>query len=275
MNENPEPKYRTQQVKVLKINKEKTVQSMQKNGWELTDESDGRLQTTLTFRKPAPVINKKIVIPVAVGAVVLLAGLGVVGLLDQDSSTTASPSASSTTSGAVETTAEEPETPAASAETWLPSNSPSQSPLQSPSYSPTPDVSTATIEAMPLTVESSPELAQLLTTQGDNIDYYSNFAETYKGQTIEFDGSVQNVANSGSYTTRYDILVVYGDYNPDYYTGPTFKFKNVSGFDLGIPADDPLDSLSTGQNIHIKAVVKNFDPDTAVMLLDPVQTTSR
>lgn len=271
MNENSEPKYRTQQVKVLKINKEKTVQSMQKNGWELTDESDGRLQTTLTFRKPAPVINKKIVIPVAVGAIVLLAGLGVVGLLDQDSSSSASPSASSTSSEAVETTAEEPETPSSSAETRLPSKSPSQS----PSYSPTPDVSTATTEAMPLTVESSPELAQLLTTQGDNIDYYSNFAETYKGQTIEFDGSVQNVANSGSYSTRYDILVVYGDYNPNYYTGPTFKFKNVSGFDLGIPAEDPLDSLSTGQNIHIKAVVKNFDPDTAVMLLDPIQTTSR
>lgn len=75
---------------------------MQADGWELTEVIDGKLQTTLRFRKPVKPINMKIAIPATIATVALIVTVGIQSALeeepDQEASVAASQSQSSTPS---------------------------------------------------------------------------------------------------------------------------------------------------------------------------------
>ena len=57
-----------------------------------------------------------------------------------------------------------------------------------------------------LTIETCADLEKLLSTEGEINDFYSTFAEQYKGSTIVFDGCITYITNHGDYDTRYDIF---------------------------------------------------------------------
>ena len=59
-----------------------------------------------------------------------------------------------------------------------------------------------------LTIETCADLEKLLSTEGEINDFYSTFAEQYKGSTIVFDGCITYITNHGDYDTRYDILIM-------------------------------------------------------------------
>ncbi len=61
-----------------------------------------------------------------------------------------------------------------------------------------------------LTVENNEDLAALLAAVED-YDLFKEFAATYQGSTIEFDGIVAAMNQHGDYKTRYDILIFAGD----------------------------------------------------------------
>lgn len=122
-----------------------------------------------------------------------------------------------------------------------------------------------------LTVDNCPELASMLSNKAEIDPSYSDFATKYKGRTIEFDGRIDYCTHYENYDTRFDYLVSSGDYDPDHQIGPSFKFENVSYYDL----HTDMDTVSVGWNVHIIAKVESFDENSGLFYLDPVSVTKR
>lgn len=122
-----------------------------------------------------------------------------------------------------------------------------------------------------LTVDNCPELAAMLSNKAEIDPSYSDFAAKYKERTIEFDGRIDYCTHYENYDTRFDYLVSAGDYDPDHQIGPSFKFENVSYYDL----HTDMDTVSVGWNVHIIAKVESFDANSGLFYLDPVSVTKR
>ena len=118
-----------------------------------------------------------------------------------------------------------------------------------------------------LTIENSSALKNLLTSD-DEADFAA-FAEKYAGKTIEFDGSIDYLANHNNYKTRYDFLISYGDYSEDTQDGPTFKLENYSVSQKEFPDE----SYAVGDPIHIVAKVDEFK--SGVFYLTPIKVKHR
>lgn len=128
-----------------------------------------------------------------------------------------------------------------------------------------------------LTPENNEDLAALLSATNELDPMYSEFAEKYKNQIIEFDACIIYLSNHANYDTRYDLLLSAGDYvdantvNP----GPIFKFENVNTFEMGIEDLFLPDFISIGSNIHVIAEVQMFSEDEGIFFLNPVEVVSR
>lgn len=128
-----------------------------------------------------------------------------------------------------------------------------------------------------LTVENCEALASMIAVKAEIDDSYKTFAETYKGETISFDGCITYVVNHNDYKTRYDILLSAGDYvdantaNP----GPVFKFEDVSTNGLGIEELYLPSFVAAGSNVRVTAKVDSFDAERGVFYLRPVLVEER
>ena len=128
-----------------------------------------------------------------------------------------------------------------------------------------------------LTIETCADLEKLLSTEGEINDFYSTFAEQYKGSTIVFDGCITYITNHGDYDTRYDILMSGGNYVDDEMVnpGPIFKFEDVNTYGMGIEDLYLPDYISVGSNVHVTAEVEYFSENEGVFYLNPVKVESR
>lgn len=125
-----------------------------------------------------------------------------------------------------------------------------------------------------LTVDNCPELAVILSMKEEIASEYEAFASKYKGRTISFAGRIDYIANHDNFTTRYDVLLSAGDYDPNSMVGPTFKFEDVSRYDMGITGDGG-DGIYVGMNVYITAEVEEFDGNSGLFYLDPVSLVVR
>lgn len=125
------------------------------------------------------------------------------------------------------------------------------------------------------TAASSPELAEILTDPDNCSSAIEAFASANGAKTIEFDGNISAVAPAGDDTTRFDILVVPGDYSETAQVGPTFQFRDVGTFDLNLSGPNVPDQVLPGDNIHVIAKVEDYDSSSCLFVLDPVSTTYR
>ncbi len=138
-------------------------------------------------------------------------------------------------------------------------------------------VSASESEKMILTEESCKELASILALTAEIDPLYSDFAETYKGRLIEFDGCITYMENHDNYNTRYDILLSAGDYvdentaNP----GPIFKFEDVNAMNLGIEDLFLPEFFKIGCNVRVVAEILEFNSDTGIFFLEPVSVKER
>lgn len=121
-----------------------------------------------------------------------------------------------------------------------------------------------------LTTANCPDLATLLSSSDMDASW---FVSKYAGKTIEFDGNIAYLAPHASYTTRWDVLINAGDYDPNHAQGPEMQYENVNTLDMGF--DDSLDEIRTGTNVHIKAIVKDYNASTCLLHLDPVSMSAR
>ncbi|CAK7008131.1 MAG: hypothetical protein EUB_01583 [Eubacterium sp.] len=143
---------------------------------------------------------------------------------------------------------------------------------------PAPTASPSTVEQPTPTPESKidgSEIEVLLSSSDRTL--FEAFAEKYKNQTIEFDGCISFVTNHGDYKTRYDILMMGGDYVDDNTAnpGPLFKFEDVNTNNLGIKELNLPSYIAPGSNVHVVAKVDGFDSGADVFMLTPISISQR
>lgn len=128
-----------------------------------------------------------------------------------------------------------------------------------------------------LTPENNEDLVAVLSATNELDPIYSEFAEKYKNQIVEFDACITYLANHGDNDTRYDLLLSAGDYvdentvNP----GPIFKFEDVNTYGMGIEDLYLPDYISIGSNVHVVAEIQSFSEDEGVFFLNPVKVIPR
>ncbi|MGC3993055.1 MAG: DUF4839 domain-containing protein [Propionicimonas sp.] len=125
-----------------------------------------------------------------------------------------------------------------------------------------------------LTVKNNKDLAALRKLGDYCDDKIAAFAETYRGRTIRFDGSIGAMSPHGDYRTRYDILLGFGDDGTST-RGPSFQFRDVNTTsDLGFEGAVP-DTIRVGDNLRVTANVGEFVDEQCLLLLEPVSTELR
>jgi hypothetical protein len=146
-------------------------------------------------------------------------------------------------------------------------------PTETPEPSDTPEPS-ETPSGQALTKRNNDEFAALLKVPDTCDERVASFVAEYAGRTIEFDGSIANLAKLGE--TRYDILIAPGNKGPNSTVGPSFKFEDVNVFDLNLTGEDVPDSVGEGDRFHFVAkVVDGFTPDNCLLFLEPVSTRAK
>lgn len=250
--------YETQTVRAVRGMESRTVAKWEARGWEVVSQSQGRLQTEITFRHPKQKTNWRMF---AIGGAViaaLLIGIIVNGVIrEQNDARAANDPAPVST-----------EEPADAA----PSDEPAD---DAPTEEPTPSPSSDAADDAALTLETSSELAALLTLTDYCDSSIAAFAESHSGRTISFDGNIGAMNNHEGATTRYDILIGAGDYSETSQPGPSFQFRDVNiTNDLHLTGDVP-DMIGVGDNLHFTAEIDRYEASSCLLLLEPIQTSVR
>jgi len=244
--------YEYKSVQAFRGTEARSIAKWQEADWELVDQNQGTLRTTLNFRRPKPKVPRALLTVVA-GAVLLLAIVGGIAVAVQGGDDDQGPSQSAPPSDT----------------TVVASGKPSDTP------EPEESASKESYADQVLTIENSKDLAALLAAGDSCDDLVGTFAAKYEGRTIEFDGSIAHMQNYGDYSTRYDILVYPGNKGPRSVVGPAFKFEDVNILDLHLTGTNIPDSVGTGDLLHIVARVGGYNPASCLFFLAPVSTEIR
>lgn len=130
-------------------------------------------------------------------------------------------------------------------------------------------------EAEILTVDNSADLAALLAADSCS-DVVARFAETYEDRVIQFDGNIGAMNHHGDYDTRYDILIVAGDFSETSAPGPAMQFRDVNTtYDLHLTGPNVPDTIGVRDNLRITARVAEYESISCLLLLEPVSTEVR
>lgn len=249
--------YEFRSVHSIRGTEARTMQKLQKEGWEFVSQSQELLRTKMTFRRLKPQQSWRSW-GIGTGALLLIGiiGMGVSSIQNEDdtSAPTAQVSEAATT------------------------------PTTQPSVTVTEEVATKTTEpAEPspadaaqeqvLTADNNPEFAALLAGSDTDYDLIEAFAAKYKDRTIEFDANIGAMNNHASYKTRYDILILSGNHNEPPMTGPNFQFRDVNLVnDLHLKGSNIPDTLGAGANLRVIARVESFNSTQGLFFLKPIST---
>ena len=216
-------------------------------------------EVEITPLSPMELKIKKL-IPYLIGAgVIFMILLLVLIVVISDKSTTVSTPSSTETSSVIEK----------SVEKTSESSSTSSSSTNTTSSS-TETSSTSPSQATIITVENNEDFKSLLQTEDQSV--ITDFIQKHKGQIIEFDGNIANLAKSKS---KYDILIHSGNYHPDEVSGPNFKIPQITIISNPIFNSFNGDNIKTGQNIHIKAEIGNYNSTQDLIYLSPIEISPR
>jgi hypothetical protein len=250
--------YETKSVRAIRGMESRAVSKWAAAGWELVSQTSGKLRTELIFRRPKPKSRRLLWALIGGGVAIVIASVITFGIIgERNAAVNESPRP------AVSSTSSESES------TSTPSDSPSTSETAHPAQP-----STAP-EDVTLTPENNAALAALLTL-GDSCDpSIAAFGAAYAGQTIEFPGNIVAMNPHDNATTRYDILVLAGDYSETSSRGPGFQFRDVNTtFDMNYTGTYP-DTIGVRTNLVVTAEVVEYESSSCLFLLDPVSTVVR
>lgn len=259
--DNQSSNYKTRKVTVSQGKKESTLAKMKADGWELIEQLDGTSRSMLTFQKPVKSHTMLLAVLSAVGVIALVAGIALFALSQRPAETTAGTS--------TETSAAAPASSPDSPDYLSPS-------AESADQSPTASVIDEDFEedTVAMTVKNSPEFAKILAGPEYCSGAIDDFAKTYVGEIIEFDGHVSTIRPNAIRKDALDTLIRSGNYG--YKKGPVFKFEEDSSeLDSGIGLDDPTIPVEEGQSLHIVAKIKSYDLNNCLFYLEPIETTLR
>lgn len=125
------------------------------------------------------------------------------------------------------------------------------------------------LEDSPITSENNEDFAAVLSTKNEVDPIYKDFAEKYKGKTIEFDGHISNVAPYKDYDTRFNVLIYVGNYRTKDFYGPHIKIENV-----GITHYSGIKG-SVNKNVRVAGKVLKYDEDTGLLWISVVSIEER
>lgn len=225
-------------------------------GWELVDQTQGTLRTTLKFRRVKPETSLAKVWRVFRGLAPakqrgVAAGLAVLLLLA---------AVGIGTSAARE-----------KSDSQL-----TESAAINGKSAPTPTPTLAEEADQVITAENNKDFATLLAATDYCDPSMAQFAATYKGRKIEFDGSIANMQHHADYKTLYDILVAPGDAGPKTTVGPAFKYDNVNMFGLKFTGPSVPSTVAEGDRFRFTAEVGEYKPiQGCLFFLTPVSTAVR
>jgi hypothetical protein len=238
-----EIKYEHKTVQTVRGTDGLVISRMQKEGWELVDQAQGTLRSTLNFRRPKKPQPWLLIGTVAAVLVILTIVIGV---------------ASALSGGGEKKDGSDKSATAVS---------------EKPFATPTPTAAESAATEV-ITPQNNPEFAALLKTDSCD-DANLDFATRHEGQTVAFNGSIVNMAPHGDYDTRYDFLLGPGDKGPDTTAGPAFKYQDVNISDLRLTGKKIPATVGAGDKFHFVAKVGEFNVDQCLFFLDPVATEVR
>lgn len=238
-----EIKYEYKTVRTVRGTNGLVISKMQKDGWELVEQAQGTLRSTLNFRRPKKPQPWLLIGTAAAVLVILTIVIG----------------AASALSGGGEKKDESDKSTAAASE--------------KPSATPAPTAAKSAATEV-ITPQNNPEFAALL--KADYCDDANlDFATKHEGQTVAFNGSIVNMAPHGDYHTRYDFLLGPGDKGPNTTVGPAFKYEDVNIFDLKLTGKKIPATVGVGDKFRFVAEVGEFNAAQCLFFLDPVSTEVR
>lgn len=211
------------EVRAIRGLVEQTKTKWEKEGWEFVSQSDGKLQSKLTFRRPKKKFPFKLVTIGGGAFVLIMATIITIGTVTERGTKPASEAATTVTTTVA-------------------------SPIATP---------TETANEI-LTVENNADLARLLSDKGEDVAFWQEFYNKYQGRTIEFDGniSVMNPLQDTKYT--YMVGIYAGDYSETSIVGPPFRESSVV-----VPLDWNLtnrdDYISQGTNVRIILTLRDYN----------------
>lgn len=228
-------------------------------------------EVEITPLSPLELKVKKL-IPYLIGvAVIFIILLLVLFGGNSDKSTSVPTSTSTETSSIVEKSVEKTNEASSTSQssTSISSSSTSTS-SSSTEYS-----STSPAQSAIITTENNEEFKALLQT--DNSSTITNFIQKYKGQIIEFDGHIADIAHYKNYKTKFDMLIYGGNYlgAEQAPSGPNFKFVNITTVSNAAFNSFNGENISKGQNVHIKAQIGNYNSTQDLVYLSPIEVSPR
>lgn len=228
-------------------------------------------EVEITPLSPLELKVKKL-IPYLIGvAVIFIILLLVLFGGNSDKSTSVPTSTSTETSSivekSVEKTNEASSTSQSSTSISSSSTSTSSSSIESSSTSPA--------QSAAITTENNEEFKALLQTDDSNT--ITDFVQKYKGQVIEFDGHIADIAHYKNYKTKFDMLIYGGNYlgAEQAPSGPNFKFVNITTVSNAAFNSFNGENISKGQNVHIKAQIGNYNSTQDLVYLSPIEVSPR
>ncbi|MFE9915513.1 DUF4839 domain-containing protein [Micromonospora sp. NPDC005553] len=238
-----EIKYEYKTVRPVRGTDGWVISKMQKDGWELVQQTPGTLRSTVNFRRPKKPQPWLLIGAAAAVLVILAIVIGTASALSGGDEKEDGPEKSTAAVG------------------------------EKPSATPAPTaVESAATEV--ITPQNNPEFAALLKAD-DCDDANLAFATRYEGKTVAFNGSIVNVAPHGDYDTRYDFLLGPGDMGPNTTVGPAFKYEDVNILDLKLTGEKIPAAVGVGDKFRFVAEVGKFNPAQCLFFLDPVSTEAR
>ncbi|MEU0945550.1 DUF4839 domain-containing protein [Streptomyces canus] len=238
-----EIKYEYRTVRTVRGTDGLVISKMQKDGWDVVGQDQGKLRVTLTFRRPKKALPWFLIGVASAGLVVLAIVIGVASALS-DGGDREDESGRSTTRVS-----------------------------EKPSTVPTPAVAASVATEM-ITPQNNPQFAALL--KADSCDDANRiFASRHKGETVAFNGSIVNAVHHGDYDTRYDFLLGPGDKGPNTTVGPAFEYEDVNISDLKLTGEKIPATVGAGGKFRFVAEVGEFKAAQCLFFLDPVATVVR
>ena len=126
-----------------------------------------------------------------------------------------------------------------------------------------------------LTAKNNREFATILQTEDP--DKINEFVNKYKGQVVEFDGYIADIASSEGRKTYFDILIYSGDFMGKDIANPSPYFKLAEVRPSVDPAFNPFNGndISEDQNIHIKAKISGYSLNRQLLYLSIIEINPR
>lgn len=123
-----------------------------------------------------------------------------------------------------------------------------------------------------ITIENNEEFAAIMKLSDPSSPEIADFANSHIDQIVEFDGCVAYIMHHNNYKTRFDVLLVKGDYHEKGPYGAFFAFIDVSFFDMKV---DGTDTVARTMGFHIVGKIKEYNEEGNTIVLQPVSLTYR